>query len=156
MRGRKRKPTEIKKAEGNPGKRPLNESEPKPPNPTSLDPPDWLNEIAKREWWALAPELERMGLLTLVDRAAMAMYCHHYSIVQMCRAQMGEGMTVAQQLLHETPNGHMQASPYNSMLNQASMLMHKYQTEFGLTPASRARVSTDPEGKADPDEEMFG
>ena len=58
-RGRKPKPTAIKRLEGNPGKRPLNIYEPKPLKkaPTC---PDWLDEEAKREWRRLAKTMEAM------------------------------------------------------------------------------------------------
>lgn len=46
-RGRKPKPTALKKLEGNPGKRPLNELEPLP-QVTMLRCPNWLEPEAKR------------------------------------------------------------------------------------------------------------
>ena len=77
MQGMKPKPSEIKKAEGNPGGRPLCHNNTRPPDPKSLDLPELLDEVARREWWAIAPELQAMGLLTLVDKSALAMYCFH-------------------------------------------------------------------------------
>jgi len=76
--GRKPKPTKLKIIEGNPGKRPLNENE---PIPQSIAPecPDWLSDDAKKEWKRLAPELERLGLLTVLDMAAFAGYCQSYA-----------------------------------------------------------------------------
>ena len=55
-RGRKPKPTALKKLEGNPGKRPLNELEPMP-QVTMLRCPNWLEPEAKKEWRRLAPVL---------------------------------------------------------------------------------------------------
>ena len=63
MRGRKPKPTALKLLEGNPGKRRINGSEPKPPasRPTC---PAHLSPSAKAEWKRLAEALNRIGLLT--------------------------------------------------------------------------------------------
>ena len=77
-RGRKPKPTAIKRLEGNPGKRPLNIYEPKPQKKAPAC-PDWLDEEAKREWHRLAKTMEAMGVLTEADRAAFATYCDAYS-----------------------------------------------------------------------------
>jgi len=62
MRGRKPKPTKQKEAEGNPGKRRLNEDEPRfdatmpePPEPVKNDP------VALAEWERVAPELHANG-----------------------------------------------------------------------------------------------
>ena len=48
-RGRKPKPTALKELEGNPGKRPLNDREPKPEKKAPPC-PKWLNDDAKKEW----------------------------------------------------------------------------------------------------------
>ena len=53
-RGRRPKPTALKKLEGNPGKRPLNELEPVPPV-ASLRCPNYLLPEARKEWRRLAP-----------------------------------------------------------------------------------------------------
>ena len=63
MAGRKPKPTEMKRAQGNPGRRPLNNNEPKPTGIPQC--PSHLNEVAKREWRRIAPELIALGLLGL-------------------------------------------------------------------------------------------
>ena len=65
-RGRKPKPTALKKLEGNPGKRPLNELEPVPPT-VALRCPNYLLPEARKEWKRLAPILMGMGLLTAAD-----------------------------------------------------------------------------------------
>lgn len=49
QRGRKPKPIAIKELEGNPGKRPLNDAEPKPVRKAPPC-PKWLEPEAKKEW----------------------------------------------------------------------------------------------------------
>lgn len=74
MSGPPRKPTRLRILEGNPSKRPLPNNEPQP-DPTMPECPDWLMADAKEEWHRVAPELHRIGLLTIVDQTALAGYC---------------------------------------------------------------------------------
>ena len=76
-RGRKPKPTALKIAEGNPGKRRINGNEPKPPG-SLPDCPPHLSAVAREEWNRIAASLNRIGLLTQVDRTTMAGYCQCY------------------------------------------------------------------------------
>lgn len=71
MPGPPRKPTALKILQGNPGHQKLPRNEPKPTAdfPTR---PGWLEPEAKREWMRVCGELHRLGLLTVVDRAALA------------------------------------------------------------------------------------
>lgn len=72
-RGRKPKPTHLKLVTGNPGKRALNENEPKPP-PSLPSPPSHLDEEARLEWERLSEQLYALGCLSEIDRAALAAY----------------------------------------------------------------------------------
>jgi phage terminase small subunit len=71
MNGRKPKPTHLKLVTGNPGRRPLNDCEPQPEIALPPVPPE-LCDDAKLEWDRVSFELHRAGLLTKVDRAALA------------------------------------------------------------------------------------
>ena len=73
-RGRKPTPTALKVLEGNPGKRKLNDNEPRPEKKAPSC-PKWLEPEAKKEWRRLAKKMEQMGVLTEVDMAAFAGYC---------------------------------------------------------------------------------
>ena len=63
-RGRKPKPTAMKELEGNPGKHPLNTSEPKP-NKKAPACPKWLEPEAKKEWRRLAKQMEAESIAAL-------------------------------------------------------------------------------------------
>lgn len=75
MRGRKPKPTAVKVAEGNPGKRPLNKDEPRL-RQAELPNSPVIHREGGRE--AHAGTLYDMGVLTTVDRAALAASCQAY------------------------------------------------------------------------------
>src|SRR4030042_1883827 len=72
--GRKPKPTRLRLLEGNPGKRPIRSEEPDPV-PSIPSCPPHLSEDAKREWERVVPLLEKLGLLSEIDRGALALYC---------------------------------------------------------------------------------
>ena len=135
MRGRKPKPTAVKIAEGNPGKRALNPREPRPPA-TKPSCPSHLSTIAKAEWKRLAGTLHEMGVLTFVDRAALAAYCQAYGRWVEAEQKLGETPT-----LIKAPSGYIQQSPWLSVANKQMELMGRYMAELGLTPASRSRIA---------------
>ena len=139
MRGRKPKPTAVKIAEGNPGKRRINGREPKPPAslPASLpDCPSHLSDTAKLEWDRIAVSLNRVGLLTQVDRSTMAGYCQCYGRWVEAELRLAETPAILRM-----PSGYIQQSPWLTIANKQLELMARYMAELGLTPASRSRLA---------------
>lgn len=134
MAGRKPKPTALKELAGNPGKRPLNEREPKPRAavPTA---PRHLTGEARKEWRRMGRELLALGVLTTVDRAALAAYCVAYARWADAEAQVTKLGTVV-----KTANGNLIQNPYLAVANRAMDQMMKAAGEFGMTPSSRSRV----------------
>ena len=133
-RGRKPKPTALKQLEGNPGKRPLNDREPVPPQ-GSIRCPAWLEAEAKKEWKRLAPSLEAMGILTSVDISAFAGYCQAYA-----RWKEAEEFISQHGSIFQTPSGYVQQVPQVSIAQQNLKIMQSFCSEFGLTPATRSRI----------------
>jgi P27 family predicted phage terminase small subunit len=135
MRGRKPKPTLLKTLEGNPGKRPLNDREPVPPDGIP-DCPDFLTSEARAEWFRTAKVLKEMRLLTLADRSALAAYCTAYGRWVEAEQQVQKYGTIV-----KSPNkGFPMKSPYLTVADQALESMRKLMVEFGLTPSSRSRI----------------
>lgn len=132
--GRKPKPTAMKILEGNPGKRKLNTREPKP-NKKAPRCPAWLEDEARQEWRRLAKSLEAMGVLTETDAAVFAAYCQSYGRWKQAEAKITDG-----NLVFLTPSGYPQQNPYLSIAQQNMRLMHRFASEFGLTPAARSRI----------------
>ena len=151
MRGRKPTPTAIKLVTGNPGKRPLNNKEPRPRIRVPRV-PSHLDEAAKIEWRRIARELKVLGLVTSIDRAALAAYCQAYS-----RWSQAEESLAKVGLLIKTSNGNVVQNPLVGIANRSMELMHRFLSEFGMTPSSRSRLSVEPSGKLeqDPAEEFF-
>jgi P27 family predicted phage terminase small subunit len=132
--GTKPKPNEVKELEGNPGRRPMFPVI--KPRSDKITCPIHLSGIARREWRRIAPELQRLGLLTNIDRAALASYCQEYS-----RWVVAEKDLKTEGLIFETDKGYQYQNPKLAVANKAMELMHKFLVEFGLTPSSRTRVS---------------
>ena len=108
-RGRKPTPTAIKELEGNPGKRKLNDKEPRPEKKAPSC-PKWLEPEAKKEWRRLAKKMELMGVLTEVDMAAFAGYCQAYA-----RWKEAEEFITQHGTIVKTPSGYWQQVPQVSI-----------------------------------------
>ena len=137
MRGRKPKPTAVKKLAGNPGKRPLNASEPRPPVPDAVPyAPRHLNCEGKKEWRRVTGMLMDVGLYTEFDRAALAAYCQAWG-----RWVVAERMCAEQGEILISPKGNHYQNPLRWEANKAVDLMRRMMTEFGMTPSSRSRFN---------------
>jgi P27 family predicted phage terminase small subunit len=134
MRGRRPKPTRLKALTGNPGKRPLNAHEPRP-EPALPECPPELGMVAQREWARLTKELSKLGLITQLDRGALATYCGAYAMWAEAMEQIQKYGTMV-----KSPNGFPIQSPYLAIANRQAEIMMRIASEFGFTPASRSRI----------------
>ena len=144
--GRPPTPTALRLLQGNPQHRPINDQEPKP-TPIAPRCPIWLSSVAKRHWRELAPELERIGVLTTIDVGAFAGLCESW-------AQYRE----ASEFLHKhgavyrTKAGVLVRAPQVAIARDALAAYMRGCTEFGLTAAARTRVKARPPGEDDEDD----
>lgn len=147
MRGRKPKPTAVKLAENNPGRRPLNTNEPTHPAMGAECPPDLSSPIARAEWKRVAPLLCGSGQVTEVDRSVLIGYCLKYA-----QWRDLEDEAARHPFVVRSPSGYPIPNPALGMANKAYGLMLKSAAELGITPSSRSRVSV---AGRDPDEDDF-
>ena len=134
MRGRKRKPTALKRRQGNPGKRALNNKEPRM-DPQIPSCPPHLKGEARREWNRTAELLRRIGLITLLDRAVLSAYCTAYAdYVQACE-QLNKSSAVI-----KGEEGGQYQNPWVAIKKRSMDQIVKIGSELGLTPSSRGRV----------------
>lgn len=150
MRGRPRKPTAQKALTGTLRKHRTPKNEPKPAveEPTC---PAWLDAEAKREWRRVVPYLLRIGLLSQIDRSALAAYCQNFA-----RWYRAEKLLEEHGLVMITPQGFEMQRPEVGIANGAMKQMHKFMVEFGMTPAARSRINvgTGEEKGEDPWDEL--
>jgi P27 family predicted phage terminase small subunit len=132
--GRRPKPTRLKLIQGNPGRRPLNLHEPQP-EPALPACPVELAEAAQAEWRRVADELHTLGLLTRLDRAALAAYCQAWGEwLEAVAAVRRAGPVV------KAPSGYPMLNPHLTVASQAFARIKAMLVEFGMSPAARARV----------------
>ena len=133
-RGRKPKPTALKVLEGNPGKRPLNDHEPIPPK-GELKCPSWLLPEGQKG-------MEAAGILAGGDGRADNGRPHRLRGVLsgVCTMEGSRG-------IHHPARQHLQnalrvcaAVPQVSIAQQNLKIMQSFCSDFGLTPATRARI----------------
>lgn len=139
MAGRKPLPTKLKLVRGTLQKCRANPDEPSP-NPELPDAPPHLSPEALEEWERLAQELYELGILSSIDRAALAAYCQAYGRWVEAEEQL-RNPDGSMKLTETTANGTIVQNPLVGIANKSLELMHKYLTEFGMSPSSRTRVS---------------
>lgn len=147
MKGRKPKPTEQRKLEGNAGNRPLNIHEPVlPAAQVTLVPDELKNDlVATAEWERLAPMLRKAKVLTDGDRGALIALCLEWSRYLYANARVVEqGMVIA------APSGYPVPNPYIGIGNRAFTNCKAMMAEIGLTPTARSRVVAKSEEDGDP------
>ena len=136
--GAKPKPTRLKVLHGTVRKDRTNPHEPdvKSAIPTC---PRELSPVAKREWKRVARELAGMGLLSKIDRAALAGYCQAWATWIEAQAALRKHGVIM-----KSPNGYPIQSPYFSIAAKSFEQMRLMLAEFGMSPSSRTRVHATP------------
>src|SRR5438309_10891663 len=134
FRGPAPKPTAIKRLEGNPGKRKLNEAEPKPMMGVP-ECPDYLDDIAKKEWGRLTTILTAMRVLTEADYIALANLCQAYSTLMDAHRPLNK--TVVR---FKTKSGYIQQSPLLATIHTQTTIVNNVLRGLRLTAPSRTRV----------------
>lgn len=148
MRGRKPQPTEYKRLAGNPGGRPLNEDEPKPPRgsemfavPLELT----TDDVACAYWRELVPMLREIRQITDADRGVLVALCIQWSrYVEATKVLQQRDEQGRSRMLVKLPNGIFVTNPYIGIANKSLDKCMKLWVELGLTPSARSRITTAP------------
>ena len=101
--------------------------------------PRHLKGAALKEWKRITVELKALGLISQIDRAALAMYCAAWGrhvVAEEKIIELGE-----QGLVDKTPNGFQVQSAWVSISNKAMEQCKSFLSEFGMSPSSRSRVT---------------
>jgi P27 family predicted phage terminase small subunit len=147
--GRKPKPTHLKLLQGT-GRRRRNPREPRP-RLSIPSAPRHLNPAARSEWRRLSEELHQLGLLTEIDRAALAMYCQAYGRWVFAEQKLKDEKL----LIVKSPTDQPMQNPWLQIANRAMRQMHSLLAEFGMSPSARARVPAGEPPAHDPFEELL-
>lgn len=134
MRGRKPIPDAIKAFTGKRGKLGYKgKVSPRRGRPTC---PRWLDRVARAKWKALLPELDRLGLLTVVDGDALAAYCVAWSELKAATMLIQEEGRVC-----HCGTGGLKPHPAIALQRSALNAIAKFSSLFGLNPADRGRIA---------------
>jgi P27 family predicted phage terminase small subunit len=142
MRGRTPTPTNLRILRGNPGKRPLRMDEFRPAAEIPSCPRHLKGE-ARKEWLRVTKELLQYGMVSAVDRGALAMLCTlwgRYVDAEEMIEKAAEQAPGSKGLFVKSPNGYPIQSPWLAVSNKAIEQYKSMCAEFGLTPAARVRV----------------
>lgn len=114
------------------------------------DPPAYLKGPALEKWNELAPQLNRMGVLAIVDAEALGRYCRTWA--RWCAAEdfiAKHGTVYPIMGWKPKPGGgyeeRLAKMAQHPQVREASDLADKLgrlEREFGLTPSARARIRT--------------
>jgi P27 family predicted phage terminase small subunit len=141
--GRRPTPTHLRLLQGNPQRRPVRDE----PQPLQLleapPPPGFIEAYATEEWLRLAPELHRLGLMTIVDSAPFAAYCVAFArwrTAEEALAVMAAKDPVMRGLIVKGKHGTAVENPLVYTSRRAAQEMLRFAQEFGFTPAARSRI----------------
>lgn len=140
-KGRKPHPTAMKRLNGNPGKRPLPQDEPRASvgEPAC---PDYIRDdaVAWGKWCDLVVVLDELELLTTADGEVLSQYCRTYSALQKAIADIDKhGLTVES----VTEKGiAIKRNPADASRWAAEALLAKLEPELGLTASGRTKLKT--------------
>ena len=110
------------------------------------DVPAGLNGEALTEWQRLTALLSAQGTLSVVDGPMLESHCRLSAIV----ARIEADVAALPSLTFTTKDGDPKSHPLVSQLRQGRQALRTSLQEFGLTPASRTRVTRPVKPAADP------
>jgi len=152
-RGPLPKPTALRLLEGNAGKRALDLSAGVNPKIEVPSAPKHLGQEARKEWKRITPILVELGLVSGLDRAALALYCQAVGRLseletafngQVDRLVSDDKLPYADAVYKAsysvTPSGYAQQSVIVQLIGKHRDQVNRYLMHFGLSPAARGRV----------------
>ena len=97
------------------------------------NPPAAMSREAKAEWKRVVKELDALGLIAKMDRAALTILCNAWGDYVDARAKLKKtGKTF------RNAKGEIKPHPYVKIMNDAVTKWYQMCKEFGLSPSSRA------------------
>lgn len=162
QRGPKPLPANVHRLRGNPSKLNLDADGAIQPDVEIPKCPQHLLPEARKFWKRLTPELEKLGLVALIDEAALALVCQEYAHwaaheralqadIEACQARRvaweaapenaGKPWTGGDGFQIPTPNGNLTYNPHWVARNKHALMLDKFLASFGMSPSSRGRVT---------------
>lgn len=131
-----KKPTALKKLQGNPGKRPLPEGEPLPSKGTQCPrKPPGMTYAAGKAWDKLAKPMWAAGLLTEADVFTFRIMLEHWAVFIEAK-----GIVHRDGLMDIDEQGVRRKHPMLQVMRDNSAAFRSYAAEFGLSPRARTGI----------------
>jgi len=140
-------PAKLQLLRGNPGHKPLAKllDDVVRPDVEIPELPAVLTGEGAAEWARITPYLWRLGLVSQLDRAALTTYCYHWGEFNWAQGRIAEmnaeDATGERGRIWDTPSGYKQISVLQQISNRALEGMDRALSHFGMSPASRGRVT---------------
>lgn len=141
--GRRPKPTALHLLNGNPSRKKLNQNEPVPPS-GQVGKPCGLSVGGSAVWDELAPVCLAMKTLTVADVRPFGTLCELQATLQATSASKdGRELFRLQEQDSNDPQSPMEIviDAALKLERETALALRSYYDFFGLTPASRARIS---------------
>jgi len=157
-RGPKPQSNVIKLLRGNPGRRTLDLSDGVNPEVAVPDIPRHLSPEARKEWRRITKELADVGLVSRLDRAALAIYCQTWSRMVLAEQALNAKRQQAVEndqdeaeavFIQVTPTGFQRESALLRIVGKLQQDCDRYLASFGMSPSSRSRVKPSQNRKGD-------
>ena len=139
-KGRPRKPVELEKLQGCPGRRPLKEVKKTEAVTSKYPAPDYLPPEGKKEWEKIITAYEKIEMITITDLSILALWCDTWAkwlenereYVKEKRKKEYDGKLQRMRLLHITAKD----------LRKDLMSLA---CKFGFSPVDKMKLAVPPE-----------
>jgi P27 family predicted phage terminase small subunit len=139
------------------------DSTPKPRPIRAADPPEGLSVFARECWLLHAPELDALGMLSVLDRGAFRLACESYAVARSALARMTTDDGELEVLMRDHVHGGEKRHPAYLVYDSAQRAYLRWTVEFGLTPSARIgirpgadRPTSDEDAPGDDERAFFG
>ena len=95
-------------------------------------------------WDQIVPELDRAGLVTVSDAAAVELALRHFLMARTASEFVGEEISVT-----DEHNANVKKNPAEAVFRAESEMFLKYAQQLGMTFVSRARTPAAKDGDSD-------
>jgi phage terminase small subunit len=141
--GRPPKPTAIKELHGNPGRRPLNDKEPKM-EPGEPERPRFLRNKGARRWFRqYAERLVNARVVTKNDSASLGLLAHFLGWYEEAAEDLnvrGPVLTGTRTLQDGSTVDYEYPSPYWKLLMDSANMIDKFGSKLGYSPIDRQHL----------------
>lgn len=101
--------------------------------------PDWMPPLGRQEWERVVEDMRERKFLSASYQPSLEVYCQSYAEWRAALVVLGrEGTTVHRETAH---GGYLTHHPMVKQRDDAFRRMFDTMREFGMTPASKSRIS---------------